>query len=85
MEREKIIGDALLNLTAGMFPDISSACVLLWTTQVKAMKKLRIIVIPTSLMKAGITLIKKRLNIYLQVVGQLGRFLILIFMLHAVL
>lgn len=41
MEREKITGDALLNLTAGMFPDISSACVLLWTTQVKAMKKIK--------------------------------------------
>lgn len=85
VEREKIIGDALLNLTAGIFPDISSACVLLWTMQVKAMKKVRIIVIPTSLIEVGITLIKRGLNIYLQVVGKLGRFLILIFMLHAVL
>lgn len=31
VEREKIIGDALLNLTTGLFPDISSVCVLLWT------------------------------------------------------
>lgn len=37
VEREKIIGGALLNLTVGLFPDISSVCVLLWTMWAKAL------------------------------------------------
>lgn len=58
MEREKIIGDALLNLTTGLFPDISSECVLLWTMPAER----------NGWMEVRIIKIKKELNIYLKVV-----------------